>query len=146
MRVVIDTNILISALINPAGKEADILLNPLYEYEKYSCYFLFVEILKHKDKLLKFSSYKEVDFLELYYCILRKLKFINEEHIPFRIWEQALFITKDIDENDTPFVALTIYLDGILWSGDKKIMKCLEKKDFNKYITTKDLIVLLEKR
>jgi predicted nucleic acid-binding protein len=32
-----------------------------------------------------------------------------------------------------PFVALTIFLDGYLWTGDKKLKKSLEKKGFDKF-------------
>ncbi len=53
MTVVVDTNIVISSLINPKGKEIDIIFNPLYNFEKYSCDFLIEEILEHKEKILK---------------------------------------------------------------------------------------------
>jgi len=37
MKIIADTNIVISALINPKGKEADIILNPSYTFDKYTC-------------------------------------------------------------------------------------------------------------
>jgi len=40
MNVIADTNIIISALISPKGKESDIILNPVYDFKKYTCNFL----------------------------------------------------------------------------------------------------------
>ena len=42
--------------------------------------------------------------------------------------------------DDLPFVALTIYLDGLLWTGDKKLLKGLAVKGFEKTISTEELI------
>ena len=58
MKVVVDTNILFSALIVPYGQQADILLRNT-ELDLYSCYFLYIELLKHKKKLLKLSGLVE---------------------------------------------------------------------------------------
>jgi predicted nucleic acid-binding protein len=47
VKVIADTNIIISALINAKkGKEADIILNPSYALDKYTYYFLYDEIQK----------------------------------------------------------------------------------------------------
>jgi predicted nucleic acid-binding protein len=46
VKVIADTNIIISALINAKGKEADIILNPSCALDKYTCYFLYDEIQK----------------------------------------------------------------------------------------------------
>jgi predicted nucleic acid-binding protein len=37
---------------------------------------------------------------------------------------------------DMYFVALTIEMDGILWTGDVKLKKGLTKKGFDKLLTT----------
>ena len=48
MKVIADTNIVISALISRKGKESDIILNPVYDFKKYTCNFKtpFVKILR----------------------------------------------------------------------------------------------------
>ncbi|WP_322744651.1 PIN domain-containing protein [Cuspidothrix issatschenkoi] len=40
---------------------------------------------------------------------------------------------KDIDESDTPHVALTLQLEGLLWTGDKKLKEGLIIKGFDKF-------------
>jgi predicted nucleic acid-binding protein len=59
MKVIIDTNILISSIINPKGKELDIILSYKYSLDKYSCYSSFIELFKHKNKLIKTSRLEE---------------------------------------------------------------------------------------
>lgn len=37
-------------------------------------------------------------------------------------------MTKDVDEYDAPFIALSLELEAPLWTGDKKLIKGLERK------------------
>ena len=50
MKIVIDSNILFSALLKADAKLAEIILNPSFRIESYSCYFLYIELFKHKEK------------------------------------------------------------------------------------------------
>lgn len=88
MKVIIDANIFISSLINPKGKIADIILDPFNKLDKYSCHYLYVELLKHKDKIMKSSKLKEEDFLELLYILIKKVEFYNEFKIKNQIWKK----------------------------------------------------------
>jgi predicted nucleic acid-binding protein len=45
--------------------------------------------------------------------------------------------------DDLPFVALTVYLEGLLWTGDFKLLNGLRAKGFTNCITTEELIKLL---
>lgn len=139
MNIIVDTNIVISALINPKGREFGIIIKPLADFSFYSAYFLYVEILKHKEKVLKYSRLSEDQFLEMTYKIFRRISFINEDDIPLNIRQQAIEITKPIDEKDSPFVSLAIYLDGILWTGDKKLYKGLKDKSAIDIMNTEEL-------
>jgi predicted nucleic acid-binding protein len=98
------------------------------------------EILKHKAKILKAASIKEAEFLEVYFNITRRIKFINEGQIPETVWEKALLYTTGIDEDDAPFIALALYLDGYLWTGDKKLIRGVSAKGFKNILTTDDII------
>jgi predicted nucleic acid-binding protein len=140
MKVIADTNIIISSLISRKGKESDIIMNPLYDFEKYSCFFLLDEILKHKSKIQKASGLTDTEFLDVYFNITKKITFIDEEQIPDSIWHKAFFYTSGIDENDTPFVALTLYLKGYFWTGDKKLIRGITERGFKNILTTADII------
>lgn len=65
--------------------------------------------------------------------------FVSEELISKRSWNKAFALTKDIDEDDTPFVALAIELNAKLWTGDKVLSKGLAKKGSEIIVTMADL-------
>jgi len=53
-------------------------------------------------------------------------------------------LTTDIDEDDTPFIALAVELNAKLWTGDKVLVKGLAIKGANITITTTDLKKLIK--
>jgi len=62
--------------------------------------------------------------------LLRRLTVVKENLIAPSIRQQAYELCHDIDVSDTPFVALTLHEDGLLWTGDKALKKGLWEKDF----------------
>ena len=71
--------------------------------------------------------------------IYNSLHFISEELISRESFQKAYSLTKDVDENDTPFVALTIELSAILLTGDKRLTEGLRAKGFEETITAREL-------
>ena len=49
-------------------------------------------------------------------------------------------MVNDIDEFDAPFIALSLELNSPLWTGDKKLIKGLNKKEFDLILDTSALI------
>jgi predicted nucleic acid-binding protein len=139
MKIIVDTSIFMSALISPKGIYAELLMNPIFRFEKYSSYYLVVEIFKHKEKILKYSKLTESELIEQVYNLLKNVTLINENQIPKEIWQKSFELTKDVDENDTAFVALTEFTDGKLWSLDKKLTNGLKNKGYQKIIGTGEL-------
>ena len=45
----------------------------------------------------------------------------------------AYALCSDIDETDTPHVALALELDGALWTGDNTLKSGLERKGFERF-------------
>lgn len=46
--------------------------------------------------------------------------------------------------DDIAFVALTGYLNGHLWTGDKKLINAVRQKGYERLLTTQDLIKIRE--
>ena len=139
MKIVIDTNIVFSALLSNNSKVKNLLLKDrLGEY--YTCYSLFTEIFKNKERLCKVSSLNLNDLLKQMLIIFPKINFIPEEAIPKSIYKKAYNYCKDIDESDTPFVATAIFLRAKFLTGDKKLTKHLVNNGFTDIVTLKEII------
>jgi predicted nucleic acid-binding protein len=139
MNVVVDTNIIFSAILSPKGKVHDLLLNSGREFSFFAPAFLIDELDKHHSKLLKISGYTEDNLKFLKRTLFHHLEFIDLEIIQRESWIKGFEITSDIDENDIPFVALAIDIEGLLWTGDKKLIKGLRSKGAEWALTTEEL-------
>jgi predicted nucleic acid-binding protein len=106
----------------------------------YSCDYMRLEINKHWDKLIKISKFTDKQLQESLFRLFTKIHFINEEQISEKIWMKAETLTSDIDIDDTDFVALTNYLKGILWTGDKELYSGLKNKGYKKVINTSGIL------
>lgn len=142
MKIVVDTNIIFSTLLNSNGTIGDLIFNSKKQFEFYSCSYMRFEIQKHWEKLKRISKLSGAELEISYALILSKIKFINEELIPVEVWIQSEKITENIDVDDTDFVALTKFLKATLWSGDKVLYNGLKEIGFKKAINTQDLLAL----
>lgn len=146
MRIVVDTNIAFSAILNTNSKISRIILQPRSILNLYSTKQLLDEIAEHWSKLKKISKYSDRQLHETVALITNKTKFINPELIPINLFKKAENLTKDSDIDDTEFVALTEHIRGKLWTGDKELRKGLQKNKWDKLITTEELYQLVVKR
>lgn len=142
MRIVVDTNIIFSAILNSNSLIGDLVFNSHSQFEFYSCGYMRYEIHNHWKKLKKISKLSEEQLQIAYALVLSRLKFINEEIIPLEIWKKAEQITKDVDIDDIDFVALSAFLDAKLWTGDKILYKGLRKIGFKDVLNTAELLSL----
>ena len=46
---------------------------------------------------------------------------------------EAYRLCRGIDEKDTPYVALTLHLDGRLWTEDAELKSGLKARGFNRW-------------
>ena len=120
-KIIVDTNIIFSCLLNSHGTIGDLIFNSENMFDFYSNQYMRFEIRKHWNKLKKISKLADTELEIAYEKMLTKITFINEELIPQNDWEKAEALVVDIDLDDSDFVALTKYLKGTLWTGDKKL-------------------------
>jgi predicted nucleic acid-binding protein len=144
VRIVVDTNIVFSGMLNSSSKIGKILINANTHFQFYSCDYLRKEIRKHKVKLLKLTKLSEDSLNELESIITKNITFINEALLPQSIIKSTEILLKNIDINDTPFVALAKQLDAKLWTGDKELYNGLKSKRFKNIISTAELSYLLD--
>ncbi len=142
MKIVVDTNIVFSAILNTHSNIGDVILNSSNIVHFWSCHFLFEEIYKNWDKLKGVSGLEDKNLLESYRIITDKIRFIDEMLIPKEHRIKAYELVKEIDLKDIAFVALNEYHKAILWSGDKSLVKGLRSKGYDNIITTDEMIRL----
>lgn len=141
MDLVIDTNILFSALLKRGSNEFQIVKSG--KHEIYACQYSVVELFKHKEKLVQLSGLHEEELIKTYYVLLQQIHPLEERVIPKKIRQEAFDLCSDVDEYDTMFVATVLFIEGFLWTGDKKLIKGLQKKGYEKTVTTAELIASL---
>jgi predicted nucleic acid-binding protein len=144
MKIIVDTNIVFSAILNSNSRIGKILLNSNQHFQFFSCNYLRIEIQRHKNKLLKLTKLTEPHLTELEVLLIHKITFIDERLIPSKILIETEVQLKAIDPNDTAFVALAKHLGGKLWTGDMKLYRGLKAKRFKDIILTSELSLLLD--
>ncbi len=142
MRLVVDTNIAFSGILNTDGRIARIFLQPKSRFNFYSTQQLLNEIEEDKGKIKKVAGYTDQDLNRAIVLITSRIRFINASLIPKEVYLKAEALTLKIDIDDTEFVALAEHAKAKLWSGDKALVKGLRKK-WDKFITTEELYNLL---
>ena len=139
-KIIVDTNIIFSCLLNSQGTIGDLIFNSENIFDFYSNQYMRFEIRKYWNKLKKISKLSDLELETAYDKMLIKLTFINEELIPQKDWEKAEALVTDIDIDDTDFVALTRYLKGTLWTGDKPLYDGLKAKHFRSIYNTQEIM------
>lgn len=124
MNIVVDTNIVFSAMWNTNGRIANILARKT-NLNFYSPSFLLLELDEHKKKLVNKLQLDREEFLELQHITTRRITFIEEGQISANHWIKAEQLTSHIDSDDIAFVALALELNCPLWTGDKKLANSL---------------------
>ncbi|NMA44372.1 MAG: PIN domain-containing protein [Candidatus Diapherotrites archaeon] len=130
MKVTVDANILIAALIK-GGSTRKILTNSAITV--FAPAFLFSEIIKYKREIVKKSKGSEDDFNYLFAILLKNIKIIDDkELLPYLPAAKTLIS----DKKDLLYFACALYKDTVIWSNDKEFKKQKRVKIF----TTEEML------
>ena len=120
MKIVLDSNVLFSAIIKDSSTRKTIL-----DYEGKFLFpsYVFVEFERHKEELYTKSGMSASECASLMQILLSKVLIIPQEALlPYR--EEALEIMKDIDINDVLFIACALaFPPSVIWSDDKALKR-----------------------
>jgi predicted nucleic acid-binding protein len=139
VKLVVDTNIVISTMITNRGVVGEVFLRTLPPLELYAPELLRSEVSLYRIKIAKAAKLTEEEIAELESRVLHQVREVPHEAISSEHWERAFDLVKGIDEKDDQFVALALHLGVPLWSGDKKLVAGLRKKGFKLVVTTEEL-------
>lgn len=136
MRIIVDSNRIISALIKE-GVSRKILSSRNIGF--FTVDYVMKEINKYRDVIVEKSTMLEEEIDTLFSLVMENMNIIPEEEVKSKM-KEAINIMKDIDTKDAPFIAaaLAISNDGI-WSHDKHFerqnkIKIWLAKDLLKYV------------
>ena len=136
MRLVVDTNILVSATIKNSRARA-VLLHPGFQF--YAPEYALHEIEEHFLEIRNRAGLDDedcrriIDALISVVTVVPKSEF--EDHLP-----KARLTMREIDEDDTSFIALALsFKNEGIWSDDKDF----QKQHAVRIRRTKDLLALL---
>ena len=135
MLIVIDTTMIFSLLLGKNVKMRAIFFDP--ENLFYAPNYVIGEIFEKKEKILQHSALSEAELYELLYWIFEKIRFVAETLISQKNQQNAYELCRDIDEDDTPIIALALQLNSVIWTGDKKLKDGLKSKGFNLFFEPK---------
>ncbi len=128
MKIVVDANLIFSALIPRASRIREAFFQEANTF--YCPAFVFTELFKHKEKIFKSSKLSDSEILRYLHKITERTRFVNEGFVSLKSKQQAYNLCHDVDEKDTPYIALAIELKAVLWTGDNKLKNGLIKKGF----------------
>jgi putative PIN family toxin of toxin-antitoxin system len=138
-RVVVDSNILFSALLKE-GQLAAFLTQKRDSIQFITSDYLVEEIHSHWYKLVELSSLSESQLNVAWSKLIKTLHFVNPQAIDPNVFAEAFRICKQVDEKDTIFVAIALDNQCNLLTGDKKLRNGLERQGYFICISIKELL------
>jgi predicted nucleic acid-binding protein len=78
MKVVVDSNIVFSAILNTKSQIGQLIINGTKHFDYYTIGILKTEIFKHRSKILRITGLREPQFTDNYQFIIQRIKFIDE--------------------------------------------------------------------
>jgi predicted nucleic acid-binding protein len=135
MKIVLDTNIIISALIRESLVRFLIINSP---YKLFLPEFSFIEIKKHLPLIKKKSGLSEQEITIIMEILLRNIKIIPGETL-IKYHKAAFKIMGKIDRDDVEFIAAALSVkDAIIWSDDAHF----KRQNKIKVLNTKEILSL----
>lgn len=132
MKVILDVNIILSALIRDSTTRK-IILN--FQFEFYFPEPSLEKIRKYKDYILEKSGLSEEEYNKIMATLFKYIKLVPTEEID-KNWDEAKKIMERIDKEDVVFIAAALGIsDSVIWSDDGHF----EKQDEVKILKTNDI-------
>lgn len=136
--MVVDSNVVFSALISGKSTYLDIFESS----EIFVPDFIFIEIAKYESRIRQQASLQEylksfTQELFSYITVIPNLAIASGSFM------RAYSLCREIDPEDTPFVALSIDLSVPLWTNDKRLSDGLRAQGYTELISSSEIFDLL---
>lgn len=132
MKLVVDTNVIFSALMS-GGKTREIILRENIDF--YVPEYFFTEVMNNSEIIKKKTDLSGKDLSSLFNLLLEEIEIIPKAEFDRKLSE-ANSIIEEKDPDDAPFLALALKLNADIWSDDKDF----QEQEKVKVWTTGDLV------
>jgi len=139
MKIVVDSNIIFSAILNSSGKIGHLIINGSKYFDFYTVGLLKEEIIRHQGKIIKITGFTQEQFKSTFHLFADRIKFADDILLSDKDIKDAYSLVSDIDADDTMFLSLANHLSTYLWTGDKRLINGLRNKGFKRILTTDEL-------
>ena len=139
MKIVVDSNIVFSAILNSKSRIGQLIINGSQFFDFYTVGLLKNEIVEHTDKILRLTGFTQEELNETFQLITNRIIFVDDILLTEKDIDKAIDLVCDIDINDAMFVALNNHLLANLWTGDKRLINGLKKKGYLRILTVDEL-------
>ncbi len=120
MRLVVDTNRIIAALIKNSFSRKIIMSR---KFELVTINFAVAEVKEHKKEIVSKANLSDIEFDKLLSVFFGKI-YIVEDFVIKNQEKRARGIMDAIDSDDSPFIALAMSIDNDgIWSDDRHFTK-----------------------
>ncbi len=109
----------------------DTFFDPAHTF--YAPNYIIGELFEKKEKIMKYTVLSEPEIYELLHRILSRIEFVTENFVASEHKSQAFSLCQNIDEDDIPFIALSLQLNAVFWTGDKRLKEYLKKHGFTSF-------------
>lgn len=83
--------------------------------------------------IVRLSQLRNDEIIQLYYQLLRRLTLFKENLVATEDRRRAFDLCRNVDETDAPHLAITLELEGLLWTGDRTLKEGLQAKGFTRF-------------
>lgn len=135
-KYVIDSNILFGAIIS----SREIYFELIKSFDLYTPDFALKEIEKYEELILKKTKLSRKELSTFLIRLFKGITILPSIIIDKDSKQKALELCKDVDEKDTPFIALAIELGIPFVTNDKKLYLALRKKEFSNILLFEDFL------
>ena len=133
MKVILDVNILLSALIRDSTTRDIIIHSGLNFYFPEPS---LQKIRKYQEYIIEKSCLTKIEYFMVLRTLFKFIKIIPTEEV-LKSWDEAKEIMERVDPEDVMFIAAALSQDNsIIWSEDKDF----ERQDKIIILKTKDII------
>ena len=115
MKLVVDANVLFSALIKDSGTRRLFFEERL---EIYAPEYLFEEFAEHRDEIIQKAHRSEAEFWEVIGILQSKISIV-----PVSEFEKFMGRAQDVspDKDDAVYFAVAFAIKGAIWSNDRNL-------------------------